>query len=73
MLKPPAVSFLKQLLDTPGPSGYESAAAKVWRDEATTAEIAQRNPMIMKTLTVRNRVLIPASAAASGLPPVAKI
>ncbi len=36
MLKPAAVSFLKKLLDTPGPSGYESAAAKVWRDEANT-------------------------------------
>lgn len=36
MLKPTAVTFLKQLLDTPGPSGYESAAAKVWRDEAAT-------------------------------------
>jgi endoglucanase len=34
MLKPPAVAFLKRLLDTPGPSGYEAAAAKVWRDEA---------------------------------------
>lgn len=36
MLKPAAVAFLKKLLDTPGPSGYESAAAKVWRDEAKT-------------------------------------
>ncbi len=36
MLKPPAIAFLKKLLDTPGPSGYESAAAKVWRDEAAT-------------------------------------
>lgn len=34
MLKPPAVSFLKRLLDTPGPSGYETAAATVWREEA---------------------------------------
>ncbi len=34
MLKPDSVAFLKKLLDTPGPSGYESAAAKVWRDEA---------------------------------------
>lgn len=34
MLKPEAIAFLKTLLDTPGPSGYESAAAKVWRDEA---------------------------------------
>lgn len=36
MLKPTAVTFLKSLLDTPGPSGYEAAAAKVWRDEAST-------------------------------------
>ena len=26
--------FLKRLLATPGPSGYEDAAAKVWREEA---------------------------------------
>ncbi len=26
--------FLKNLLSTPGPSGYEAAAAKVWRNEA---------------------------------------
>jgi endoglucanase len=26
--------FLKRLLSTPGPSGYEEAAAKVWREEA---------------------------------------
>jgi putative aminopeptidase FrvX len=25
--------FLKKLLDTPGPSGFESAPARVWRDE----------------------------------------
>ena len=36
MLKPPAVAFLKRLLDTPGPSGYEAAAANVWREEART-------------------------------------
>lgn len=34
MLRPPAVAFLKRLLDTPGPSGYESDAAAVWREEA---------------------------------------
>ncbi len=27
--------FLKRLLSTPGPSGYEEAAAKVWREEAS--------------------------------------
>jgi endoglucanase len=31
-----AVTFLKTLLSTPGPSGDEAAAAKVWRDEAKT-------------------------------------
>jgi putative aminopeptidase FrvX len=29
-----AFDFLQKLLDTPGPSGYERAPAKVWRDEA---------------------------------------
>jgi endoglucanase len=28
--------FLKKLLSTPGPSGYEEAAAKLWREEAGT-------------------------------------
>jgi endoglucanase len=34
MLTDHSRAFLKRLLDTPGPSGYEPAAAKVWRDEA---------------------------------------
>jgi endoglucanase len=34
MLSDSSFAFLKRLLDTPGPSGYEAAAAKVWRDEA---------------------------------------
>lgn len=34
MLAEPSLSFLKRLLDTPGPSGFESAPARVWRDEA---------------------------------------
>jgi len=28
--------FLRQLLDTPGPSGFETAPARVWRQEAET-------------------------------------
>jgi putative aminopeptidase FrvX len=42
MLRPPSIAFLKSLLDTPGPSGYEAAAAAVWRTEASTfaAEVA---------------------------------
>jgi endoglucanase len=27
------VDFLKKLLDTPGPSGFEAAPARVWREE----------------------------------------
>lgn len=29
-------AFLQQLLDTPGPSGFERSAARVWREEAAT-------------------------------------
>ncbi|HXC24918.1 MAG TPA: M42 family metallopeptidase [Gemmatimonadaceae bacterium] len=36
MLSANSVTFLKRLLDTPGPSGFESAPAKVWRTEAAT-------------------------------------
>ena len=31
-----SLEFLKRLLDTPGPSGFESAPARVWREEAAT-------------------------------------
>jgi endoglucanase len=31
-----SITFLKRLLSTPGPSGDEAAAARVWRDEAKT-------------------------------------
>ncbi|HEX5831918.1 MAG TPA: M42 family metallopeptidase [Gemmatimonadaceae bacterium] len=34
MLSDSSLAFLKQLLDTPGPSGYEAAPARVWREEA---------------------------------------
>src|SRR5690349_6788583 len=34
MLAESSLVFLKRLLDTPGPSGFESAPAKLWRDEA---------------------------------------
>src|SRR5258705_10156368 len=32
----PTIGFLKKLLDTPGPSGFEQAPARVWRDEVST-------------------------------------
>jgi endoglucanase len=36
MLSQSTLDFLQRLLDTPGPSGFEGAAARVWRDEART-------------------------------------
>ena len=36
MLSPSSLAFLKRLLDTPAPSGFEGPAAKVWREEAST-------------------------------------
>ena len=36
MLEPKSLQFLKQLLDTPGPSGFEAAPARLWREEAAT-------------------------------------
>jgi len=34
MFSDSSLAFLKKLLDTPGPSGFEGAPARVWRDEA---------------------------------------
>jgi putative aminopeptidase FrvX len=34
MLAPDAVAFLHSILDSPGPSGFESRPAKLWRDHA---------------------------------------
>jgi endoglucanase len=36
MISPSSISFLKRLLDTPAPSGFETAAARIWRAEAET-------------------------------------
>ncbi|MCZ8204059.1 M20/M25/M40 family metallo-hydrolase [Gemmatimonas sp.] len=36
MLSDSSIAFLKRLLDTPGPSGFEGAPARVWRAEAAT-------------------------------------
>jgi putative aminopeptidase FrvX len=36
MLSESSIAFLKRLLDTPGPSGFEGAPARVWRAEAST-------------------------------------
>src|SRR5690242_14235073 len=34
MISAESLTFLKKLLDTPGPSGFEAAPAKVWREQA---------------------------------------
>ncbi|HZE09327.1 MAG TPA: M20/M25/M40 family metallo-hydrolase [Gemmatimonadaceae bacterium] len=34
MISSESLAFLRKLLDTPGPSGFESAPARVWRDQA---------------------------------------
>ncbi len=36
MLSSSSLAFLKRLLDTPAPSGFEGPAARVWREEAST-------------------------------------
>jgi endoglucanase len=35
-VEPASLAFLERLLDTPGPSGFEASAARVWRAEAST-------------------------------------
>ncbi len=35
MFNDDAMTFLRNLLDTPGPSGFESAPAKIWREQAS--------------------------------------
>lgn len=34
-MKPESLAFLKRLLDTPGPSAFEAAPARLWREEAS--------------------------------------
>jgi putative aminopeptidase FrvX len=36
MITPSSLAFLKRLLDSPAPSGFETSAARVWRQEAET-------------------------------------
>lgn len=36
MLSSNSLAFLKRLLDTPAPSGFEGPAARIWREEAST-------------------------------------
>ncbi|MCA0375140.1 MAG: M20/M25/M40 family metallo-hydrolase [Gemmatimonadetes bacterium] len=50
MLPESSVAFLKLLLDTPGPSGFESAPARVWRAEAATFAATVRPDVVGNSL-----------------------
>lgn len=54
MLTDQSVVFLKRLLDTPGPSGYETAVAKVWRDEARSFAAEVRGDVAGNSIAVVN-------------------
>jgi putative aminopeptidase FrvX len=51
MLSPDALALLKRLLDTPGPSGFEAAPARVWR-EAASAFAAVRGDVAGNSIAV---------------------
>jgi putative aminopeptidase FrvX len=50
MLSDSSIAFLKRLLDTPGPSGFEGAPARVWRAEAETFAAAVRADIVGNSL-----------------------
>lgn len=52
MLADSRLAFLKTLLDCPGPSGFESAPAKLWRDEASGFAAVERDVMGNSLATV---------------------
>ncbi|HSJ64420.1 MAG TPA: M42 family metallopeptidase [Gemmatimonadaceae bacterium] len=54
MIADRSLSFLKRLLDTPGPSGYESAVANVWRDEARGFAAEVRGDVAGNSIAVVN-------------------
>jgi endoglucanase len=54
MLTDRSAAFLKRLLDTPGPSGYEAAAATVWRDEARAFAAEVRGDVAGSSIAVVN-------------------
>lgn len=49
-----SVEFLKRLLDTPGPSGFEAAAARVWREEAEGVAAEVRADVSGNSVAVTN-------------------
>jgi len=49
-----SIAFLKRLLDTPGPSGFESAPASVWREEARSFAAEVRGDVAGNSIAVVN-------------------
>ncbi|MDQ3696871.1 MAG: M42 family metallopeptidase [Gemmatimonadota bacterium] len=54
MLSDRSIALLKRLLDTPGPSGFESPVARVWRDEAATFAAEVRGDVAGNSIAVVN-------------------
>lgn len=54
MFSKPSLDFLRALLDTPGPSGFESAAARVWREEAARFAKEVRTDVAGNSIAVVN-------------------
>jgi putative aminopeptidase FrvX len=54
MLTSSSVAFLKRLLDTPGPSGFESAPARIWREEAKNFAAEVRGDVAGNSMAVVN-------------------
>ncbi len=52
MLSDTSYAFLKTLLDCPGPSGFEAAPAKLWREEAAKFAVVERDVMGNSLATV---------------------
>lgn len=54
MLTDRSTAFLKRLLDTPGPSGFETAPANVWREEARQFAAEVRGDVAGNSIAVVN-------------------
>ncbi len=54
MFSKSSLDFLRRLLDTPGPSGFESAPARVWREEAKKFATEVRGDVAGNSIAVIN-------------------
>ncbi|MGH7664184.1 MAG: M42 family metallopeptidase [Gemmatimonadaceae bacterium] len=54
MLQSSSLVFLRKLLDSPGPSGFESAPSRVWREEASAFAAEVRGDVAGNSIAVVN-------------------